>query len=169
MAKSTYVYVSYIRTTPDKLWAALTDDKFIEQYWFGMHCECQFTAGSPWKLVSRDGTLYDAGEIVEAEPPRRLVIRWQHQNKPELKAEGESLCTMELEPDGTAVKLSITHSIDRDPSKLIVAVSGGWPKVISNLKSLLETGAIALQEPYPAGTANGGRADAVQGARNASA
>ena len=57
MAKSTYVYVSYIRTTPEKLWAALTDDKFIEQYWFGMHSECQFTKGSPWKLASGDGTL----------------------------------------------------------------------------------------------------------------
>jgi uncharacterized protein YndB with AHSA1/START domain len=80
-----------------------------------------------------------------------LVIRWQHQNKPELKAEGDSLCTMELEPIGTAVKLSITHTIEREPSKLIGAVSGGWPKIISNLKSLLESGSIALQDPYPAG------------------
>ena len=64
-----------------------------------------------------------------------------------MKAEGDSLCTMELEPSGTAVKLSITHTIEREPSKLIEAVSGGWPKIISNLKSLLETGSIALQEP----------------------
>jgi len=91
----------------------------------------------------------DGGEIVESEPPRRLVIRWQNQFKPELKAEGESQCTMELEPSGTAVKLSITHSIEREPSKFIVAVSGGWPKVISNLKSLLETGSAVLQDPYP--------------------
>jgi uncharacterized protein YndB with AHSA1/START domain len=76
-----------------------------------------------------------------------LVIRWQHQNRPELKAEGDSLCTMELEPSGTAVKLSITHTIEREPSKLIAAVSGGWPKVISNLKSLLEAGSIVLQNP----------------------
>jgi len=89
--------------------------------------------------------------------PRRLVIRWHHQNKPEIKAEGASLCTMELEPSGSTVKLSITHSIERDPSKLIEAVSGGWPKVISNLKSLLETGAIALQEPYPAAVAQAGQ------------
>jgi len=146
MAKSTYVYVSYIRTTPEKLWAALTDSTFIEQYWFGMHCESGFTAGSPWKLVAGDGQVWDAGEIVEAEPPRRLVIRWQHQMKPELKAEGMSLCTMELEPEGAAVRLSITHSVERDPSQFIAAVSGGWPKVISNLKSLLETGSIAMQE-----------------------
>src|ERR1700739_3962474 len=102
-------------------------------------------------MVYPEGRITDAGEIVEAKPPRRLVIRWQNQFKPELKAEGESLCTMELEPSGTAVKLSITHTIEREPSKLIVAVSGGWPKVLSNLKSLVETGSAALQDPYLTG------------------
>jgi uncharacterized protein YndB with AHSA1/START domain len=97
-------------------------------------------------MVSGDGQILDAGEIVEAEPPRRLVIRWQHEKRPELKAEGFSLCTMELEPSGTAVKLSITHTIECEPSKLIEAVSGGWPKIICNLKSLLETGSVALQD-----------------------
>ena len=157
MAKSTFVYVSYIRTTPEKLWSALTDPEFMKQYWFGTHCESQWTAGSPWKMVHPDGRITDAGEIVEAEPPRRLVIRWQNQFKPELKAEGASQCTMELEPSGTAVKLTLTHTIERDPSKLIEAVSGGWPKVISNLKSLLESGAIALQDPYPTGNPYGRR------------
>jgi uncharacterized protein YndB with AHSA1/START domain len=150
MARSIFVYVTYIRTTPEKLWAALTDPEFMKQYWFGTHCESRWTAGSSWKMRYPDGRISDAGEIVEAEPPRRLVIRWQHQDKPELKAEGESLCTMELEPIGTAVKLSITHSIEREPSKFIVAVSGGWPKIISNLKSLLETGSTVLRDPYPA-------------------
>jgi len=107
--------------------------------------------------VDCDGGIYDAGEIVEAEPPRRLVIRWQNQHMPELKAEGESQCTMELEPVGTAVKLSITHTIEREPSKFIAAVSGGWPKVISNLKSLLETGSIVLPDPYPTERAHSGR------------
>jgi len=157
MARSTFVYVTYIRTTPEKLWSALTDTKFIEQYWFGMHCESQWTPGAPWKLVSGDGQIYDSGEIVAAEPPRRLVIRWRHHNKPEIAAEGDSLCTMELEPTGTAVRLSITHAIEREPSKFIEAVSGGWPKVISNLKSLLETGSIALQDPYPTGNPYGRR------------
>jgi uncharacterized protein YndB with AHSA1/START domain len=150
MARSTYVYVSYIRTTPQKLWSALTTPEFIKQYWFGMNVECQFKAGSPWKLKSDSGEVWDAGEILEADPPRRLVIRWQHQKRPELKAEGPSICTMELAPEGSAVKLSITHTIECEPSKLVEAVSGGWPKVISNLKSLLETGTIALQDPYPA-------------------
>ena len=150
MARSTFVYVTYIRTTPETLWSALTTDvEFMKQYWFGTHCDSRWTAGSPWKMVSSSGLISDAGEIIEAEPPRRLVIRWQHQSKPELKAEGESHCTIELEPIGTAVKLAITHSIERQPSKFIEAVAGGWPKIISNLKSVLETGAIVLQEAYP--------------------
>jgi uncharacterized protein YndB with AHSA1/START domain len=149
MSRSAFVYVTYIRTTPKKLWSALTDAEFMKQYWFGYHCESEWTAGSPWKMVSGDGGISDAGEIVESEPPRRLVIRWRNQKNPELTAEGDSLCTMELEPTGTAVKLSITHTIDREPSKFIAAVSGGWPKILSNLKSLMETGSIALQEAYP--------------------
>jgi uncharacterized protein YndB with AHSA1/START domain len=154
MARSTFVYVTYIRTTPEKLWSALTVDvDFMKQYWFGVHCESRWTAGSSWEMLSANGQILDAGEIVEAEPPRRLVIRWTHQNKPDLKAEGESRCTIELEPIGTAVKLSINHTIEREPSKLIEAVSGGWPKIISNLKSLLETGSAVLQDPYPAAAA----------------
>ena len=153
MPRSTFVYVTYIQTTPEKLWSALTNAEFAKQYWFGCHCESEWTAGSPWKLVSPGGEILDAGEIVEAERPRRLVIRWQQQKKPELKAEGASLCTMEIEPSGTAVKLSITHVIEREPSKFIEAVAGGWPKVISNLKSLLETGSAALVEPYPVASA----------------
>jgi uncharacterized protein YndB with AHSA1/START domain len=150
MARSTFVYVTYIRTTPEKLWSALTTDvEFMKQYWFGVHCQSQWRPGSSWKMVYTDGTISDSGEILEADPPRRLVIRWQHQNKPELKAEGDSRCTLELEPTGSAVKLSIVHTIEREPSKFIEAVSGGWPKIMSNLKSLLETGSIALGEPYP--------------------
>jgi uncharacterized protein YndB with AHSA1/START domain len=148
MARSTFVYVTYIRTTPEQLWSALTDREFMTQYWFGCHCDSEWTAGSQWKLVYPDGRTADVGEIVEADPPRRLVIRWMNTMKPELAAEGPSLCAMELEPIGNAVKLSITHSIEREPSLLIDTLSRGWPKVLSNLKSLLETGAIALQEPY---------------------
>ncbi len=147
MAQSRFVYVTYIRTTPEKLWSALTDADAIKQYWFDVRCESQWTAGSPWKLVYPDGRLTDDGEIVEAAPPRRLVIRWQHQANPEFKAEGVSHCVMELEPKGTAVKFSLAHTIDCEPSKFIMAVSVAWPMVISNLKSLLETGSIVLQKP----------------------
>ncbi len=150
MARSTFVYVTYIRTTQDRLWAALTDDvEFMKQYWFGVYCESKWTAGSPWKMVFPDGRRGDSGEIVEAEPPRRLVIRWRNHHRPELEAEGDSLCTIELERSGPAIKLSITHTIERESSKLIEAVSGGWPKVISNLKSLVETGSAVLTDPYP--------------------
>src|SRR5258708_10454904 len=149
MARSTFVYVTYIRTTPEKRWAALTDDvEFMKQDWFGVRCESQWTAGSSWKMVSGDGQISDAGEIVEAEPPRRLVIRWHHQNQPELKAEGESQCTLELEPSGTAVKLSITHTIEREPSKLIVAVARGGAKVNSNPQSPLANRSTALAGSY---------------------
>src|SRR5262249_28565638 len=150
MARSTFVYVTYIRTTPEKLWSALTDAEFMKQYWFGVRCESQWKAGSAWKMVHSDGRISDAGEIVESDPPRRLVIRWQHQDKPELKAEGPSLCTMELEAIKSVVKLTVTHTSEREGSKLITAVAGGWPKILSNLKSLLESGRIALDEPYPA-------------------
>jgi uncharacterized protein YndB with AHSA1/START domain len=147
MARSTFVYITYIRTTPKKLWWALTDTEFMKQYWFAGYCESQWTAGSPWKLMSRDGPVMDIGVIVEATPPRRLVIRWQNEINAEFKAEGPVLCTMELEPVGTAVKLTITHTIEREPSKLMDGVSWGWTIVICNLKSILETGSIAVQEP----------------------
>jgi uncharacterized protein YndB with AHSA1/START domain len=145
MAESTFVHVTYIRTTPEKLWWALTDRELIKQWWFGVRCESRWTPGSTWKLVYPDGSLTDDGTILEAEPRRRLVIRWRHEHNSELKAEGESRCTMELAPIQSAVKLSITHTIDREPSKLIAALSNAWPMAISNLKSLLENGSVALE------------------------
>jgi uncharacterized protein YndB with AHSA1/START domain len=142
--RSSFVYVTFIRTTPAKLWEALTDPQFIRQYWFDMTIECGWKKGSPWKMLLPDGTPTDTGEILEIDPPRRMVIHWQHEWKPEIKAEGPSRCTIELEPADGAVKLTITHEIDRSDSKLITAVSGGWPRILSNLKSLLETGEIAV-------------------------
>jgi uncharacterized protein YndB with AHSA1/START domain len=138
------MYVTYIRTTPEKLWSALTDPATMKQYWFGMHQETDWLVGSAWKLVFPDGRLADSGEVVEAERPKRLMIKWRNEFKPELKAEGYSRCTMELMPEKETVKLTITHVMERDDSKFIEAVSGGWPKVLSNLKSLLETGQAAL-------------------------
>ena len=142
--RSHFVYVTFIRTTPAKLWQALTDPQFIRQYWFNAIVECGWKKGSPWKMSRGDGSVTDTGEIVEIDPPRRLVIRWQNEWKPELKAEGPSRCTFELEPMDKSVKLTISHEIDRPESKLITAVSGGWPLVLSNLKSLLETGEVVI-------------------------
>jgi uncharacterized protein YndB with AHSA1/START domain len=144
--RSHFVYVTFIRTTPAKLWEALTDPGFIRQYWFGITIECGWTKGSPWKLSYPDGAVDTTGEVLEIDPPRRMIIRWQNESKPELKAEGPSRCTMELEPAGSAVKLTITHEIEQPDSRLITAVSGGWPRVVSNLKSLLETGEPAFAE-----------------------
>lgn len=139
-ANSTFVYVTYIRTTPEALWSALTDPETMKRYWFGMHQDTQWTAGAPWRLVHGDGRVTDTGEILEVDAPRRLSIRWRSQFKPEYVVEGDTRCTMELEGAEGAVKLTITHSIDRADSQIIKGVSGGWPRILSNLKSLLETG-----------------------------
>ncbi len=152
-AGSTFVYVTYIRTTPEKLWAALTDPKTIKQYWFGMTCESDFQKGSPWRLVFEDGRIADSGEILDVDPGKRLVIKWRNEWKPGLKDEGFSTCTMDLEPVDSAVKLTITHTINKENAKFIDAVAGGWPKVLSNLKSLLETNEIAMSTAYKASSA----------------
>ena len=148
--RSQFVYVTFIRTTPSKLWDALTDPQFIPQYWFNTTVECGWQKGSPWTMRRPDGSLTDTGEILEIDPPRRMVILWQNEWNPELKAEGKSRCTIELEPVDGAVKLTITHAIERPESQFITAVSGGWPRILSNLKSLLETGEVAItSHPAP--------------------
>lgn len=154
VARSAFVHVAYIRTTPEKLWSALTEAESMRRYWFGVHCESEWTAGASWKLIYPDGRITDAGEIVEAERPRRLVMRWRHQAKPEFEAEGESYCMLELDPDGPAVRLALTHIIQRDSSKFIAAISAAWPMVISNLKSWMENGTIVLQHPFSGSTPN---------------
>ena len=143
-AGSRFVYVSYIRSTPEKLWAALTSAEFARQYWRGAWPEAEWKQGGSWKLMFPDGRVGDAGEIVTFEPMKRLAIRWRNEFKPEFKAEGWSLCTMEIELMGDAVKLTVRHEMERAGSKFIDAVSGGWPQILSNLKSLLETGAVVL-------------------------
>ncbi|MGA2493503.1 MAG: SRPBCC family protein [Roseiarcus sp.] len=142
---SRFVYVTYIRTTPEELWAALTKAEFIKQYWFGVNIETDWKAGSPWKMVYPDGLVTDEGEVAECDPPRRLALRWRHKWKPELAADGEAFCVIELEPVEGAVKLTINHTVARTDSKLIEAVGGGWPRILANLKSLLETGQTILK------------------------
>jgi uncharacterized protein YndB with AHSA1/START domain len=144
MAGDKFVYVTFIRTTPEALWEALTNPEFTRKYWFGVVMDSEWKVGAPWKMLYPDGTITDKGEILEYDPPKRIVIRWQNEFRPELKAEGFSRCVIEIEPVDRAVKLTIAHTIDVDDSKLIVAVSGGWPKILSNLKSLLETGDVVL-------------------------
>lgn len=137
---SKFVYVTYIRTTPAKLWAALTTPEFARQYWFGVSIDSDWKEGSPWKMVFEDGTVSDDGDILESDPPKRLVLKWHHRLFPEMKAEGWSRCTFDISEDSGLAKLSVVHEIDRDHSKVIEGVSGGWPKILSSLKSFLETG-----------------------------
>ena len=151
MSNSEFVYVTYIRTAPEQLWSALTTAEFMKQFWSGMHFETDWKSGSLWQLVFPDGRVADAGEIVEIDPPRRMVLKWRNEFRPELKTEGYSHCTVNLEPFDDGVKLTITHVMDRAESKLINAVSGGWPRILSNLKSLLETGQIVVKPTDAAG------------------
>jgi len=87
-----------------------------------------------------DGRVADSGSVVEADYPRKLVIRWQNEFQPDLKAEGPALVTYLLEPAGSAVKLTLIEEIGIPNSKLIDAMSQGWPHLLASLKSLLETG-----------------------------
>ena len=140
MAESRFVYVTYIRTTPEALWQALIEPEFTRQFWCETWQDCEWKVGASWQLMTPDGRVADSGEVIEIEPQRRLVVTWRHQLAPELLAEGDSRLTYELEPRGDAVKLTVIHEMDQPDSKLIGAISTGWPPILSSLKSLLETG-----------------------------
>lgn len=140
MSQSKFVYVTYIRTTPEKLWAALIEPEFTKQYWAGTYQVSDWKIGSDWKIMIPDGRIGDSGKVLEFDPPRRLVVSWRNEFMADLKAEGYSTCTYQLEPAGTAVKLTLTHEIPVANSKMIGGVSEGWPHLLASLKSLLETG-----------------------------
>lgn len=140
MASSRFVYVTYIRTTPEKLWQALIEPEFTRRYWCATWQECEWKPGASWRVMIPDGRVGDSGEILEIEPARRLVLSWRNELKSEFRAEGYSRLTYELEKQGESVKLTVIHEIDKPDSKFIEAVSGGWPHILASLKSLLETG-----------------------------
>lgn len=137
---SQFIYVTYIRSPQQKVWDALTNPEFMKQYWFGMTQESEWKPGASWTMNFSDGRVADRGEVLEIDPPKRLVLKWRNEWKPDLKAEGYSRCVYDLEEDGGVTKVTIAHSIEKDDAKVIEAVSGGWPRVLSSLKSLLETG-----------------------------
>ena len=140
MANSRLVYVTYIRTTPEKLWRALIEPEFTRRYWVETWQDSEWKPGASWRLMIPDGRVADAGEILEIEPQRRLVLSWRNEFKPELRAEGYSRLTFELEKQGESVKFTVIHEMEKTGSKLIEAVTGGWPLILASLKSLLETG-----------------------------
>jgi uncharacterized protein YndB with AHSA1/START domain len=139
--KDKFVYVTYIRSSPEKIWDAITKPEFCKQFWFGVVLDSEWKKGSPWKMVFEDGSISDEGEILEADRPNRLVLKWHHRLFPEMKAEGWSRCTFDIADENGLAKLSILHEIDREHSKFIEGVSGGWPKILSSLKTFLESGA----------------------------
>jgi uncharacterized protein YndB with AHSA1/START domain len=140
MADSRFVYVTYIRTTPEKLWQALLEPEFTRQYWAETWQESEWMPGASWKIMIPDGRVGDSGEVLEIEPPRKLVLSWRNEFLPELREEGYSQLTYELDRQGESVKLTVIHEIDTPDSKLIASVSTGWPHILASLKSLLETG-----------------------------
>jgi uncharacterized protein YndB with AHSA1/START domain len=140
MADTRFVYVTYIRTSPEKLWQALLDPEFTRQYWFETWKESEWTHGAEWKLMIPDGRVGYSGEVLEIEPHRRLVLSWRAEFNPTWKAEGHSRVTFELQPQGESVKLTVIHEIDKPDSKLVKTLSNGWPHLLASLKSLLETG-----------------------------
>jgi len=140
MSGSAFVYVTYIRSPQQKVWDALTQPEFQKQYWFGGHQESDWKKGASWKMFMPAHGLTDSGEILESDPPNRVVIKWRNEFRPNLKEEGYSRCVMELSTEDELTKLTITHTIDKENSQFIQAVSGGWPRILSSLQSYLETG-----------------------------
>lgn len=140
MSASKFVYVIYIHTTPEKLWEALTNPDFTRRYWAGIRLESTLDRGTDWKLMIPDGRVGDTGKVLEVDRPHKLVLSWRNESKPEMREEGFTRCTFELVPMGEVVKLTVLHESDLEESKLIGAVSMGWPMILSSLKTMLETG-----------------------------
>lgn len=148
MNESRYDYVTYVRSPPETVWTALTSAEQMRAYFFGLPFEADLRKGGAWRRLFPDGALMAEGEFVDFEPPSRLTMTWRHA-EPEKRAEGFSRCVMELEPAGTATRLTVSHSIAVANSRLIGAVAAAWPQVLSNLKSYLETGEVTLKAPSP--------------------
>ena len=140
MSKPEFVYTTFINTTPEKLWHALTDMAFTESYWFGCKLVSDWTVGSPMQMV-RAGKVLNECVILESDPPRRLVYSWLTVFDEAMKQERPSRVAFVLEPTTRgAVKLTVTHDGFAEGSKTLPSISEGWPLVLSSLKSMLETG-----------------------------
>jgi uncharacterized protein YndB with AHSA1/START domain/DNA-binding transcriptional ArsR family regulator len=155
MSQTEFVYVTYIKTTPEKLWTALTDTAFIRRYFGGGGPESDWKVGSSvrWRMSAEDDLHDWDQQVLEAEPNRRLSYTW-HNYQPEmapmfgwsdeklaeLRKEKRSKVTFELEPMGPMVILTVIHDDFEPDSEMLRGVSGGWPAILSGLKTLLETG-----------------------------
>jgi uncharacterized protein YndB with AHSA1/START domain len=139
MSKPAFIYVTYIETSPEKIWEALTSSEFSRRYWFGIEVVSDWTVGSSLKLVM-DGETTDDGEILEAEKPRRLSYTFHHILSEAARNERPSRVTFVLEPHGKLVKLTLTHQDFVPESVVLDGISKGWPAILSSLKSMLESG-----------------------------
>jgi uncharacterized protein YndB with AHSA1/START domain len=140
MSGTTFVYVTYIRATMEKVFDALTKPEFTRVYWAETTQKSAWTKGAPLGVYTPDGRLWDSGEVLEIDRPRKLSMRWLNEGFPEMKAEGATVITYELEQQGSVVKLTLTQRSPVADSKVIGAMSNGWPAVFAGLKTLLETG-----------------------------
>jgi uncharacterized protein YndB with AHSA1/START domain len=143
MTDTTFVYVTYIATTPEKLWEALTKSEFIEKYFFGTSIQSDWQEGSSVTYL-RNGQVTDHGIILKCEPHRILSFTWNYVGD-KTSREEPSRVTFELKPMDSTVKLTLKHEnllpadlVDKDDT--FEGLNNGWPAILSNLKSLLETG-----------------------------
>lgn len=138
--KTSFVYVTYIVSTPEKVFEAITRPEIARRYW-GHENVSDWTPGSRWEHVRADEerTVQLVGEVVEISPPSRLVITWANQSQAD-DPEAYSRVTFEIEPYEDMVRLTVSHDDLIVGSGMANGVSKGWPIVLSSLKSLLETG-----------------------------
>ena len=133
------VFEIYIKTTPERLWEAITDDEMRRKYWFGVGVISDWTPGSRVEALHPGaGIVIGEGENLEVEPPRRLVQSFRALWSEDVKREGTSRVTWEIEPVGDSCRVTVTH--DELPEDANSELYGGWPMILSGLKTLLETG-----------------------------
>ena len=133
------VFEIYIKTTPERLWQAITDTDQRRRYWFGLGVSSDWTPGSPYEARHPAAPEpIHTGENLEVDPPRRLVQSFDALWSDDARAEGTSRVTWEIEPIGDSCRLTVTHDQLRDGGS--PEIYGGWPQILSGLKTLLETG-----------------------------
>ena len=140
MNKAQFVYVTYIAATPERIFAALTETEFTRKYWEAENIS-DWKVGSRWEhRRAKDGSAPAmVGKVIENAPPRRLVYSWALPAD-ETNSAKHSRVTFELEPIAEMVRLTVTHAELEPDSDMLRGISQGWPRVLSSLKSLLETG-----------------------------